>query len=38
MEDEEAPVCEGHYDDDRALTLGGPYFCDGSCHGKGPGV
>lgn len=27
----EAPMCEGHYDDDRALTIGGPYYCDGSC-------
>lgn len=31
--EEEAPVCEGHYDDDRALLLGGPYYCDGSCGG-----
>lgn len=29
--EEEAPVCEGHYDDDRALVLGGPYYCNGSC-------
>jgi hypothetical protein len=27
--------CEGHYDDDHALTsgnsIGEPYYCDGSC-------
>lgn len=25
--------CEGHHDDDRALTIGGPYYCNGSCAG-----
>jgi len=30
MDEDESP-CEGHYDDDRALLLGGPYYCDGSC-------
>jgi len=26
-EDEEAPVCEGRYDDDRALEIGGSSSC-----------
>lgn len=25
--------CEGHHDDDRALAIGGPYYCNGSCAG-----
>lgn len=29
--EEDAPECEGHYDDDRALLLGKPYYCDGKC-------
>lgn len=32
-DEDDAPECEGHYDDDRALTIGGPYYCDGSCVG-----
>jgi len=31
--EEDAPECEGHYDDDRALLLGKPYYCDGKCLG-----
>lgn len=34
-EEEEAPECEGHYDDDRALEIGGLYYCNGSCVPKG---
>jgi hypothetical protein len=30
-DEEEPPQCEGHYDDDRALLIGGPYYCNGKC-------
>lgn len=30
-ETDDEPECEGHHDDDRALLIGGPYYCDGSC-------
>lgn len=31
MEEDDVNTCEGHYDDDRALLIGGPYYCDGTC-------
>lgn len=31
LREENKEECEGHYDDDRALLLGTPYYCDGSC-------